>query len=461
MQTIKLKYECDCSGLIQEYINQYNHVYRVAYNRLNNSESVSYSKLKLNNIDLLDSWFIQSAITEAKNKINQTGINSKIIFGGKSNFIKRCKGKITKEEFLSKRYIPLCSYGEQKSGTKVVHGNRKFKLNQELNQITLKLKNQKVILKLQQIKSSNLKWLLTKVYKQQVLDDCPIQYKIDKNYVYISFEETIIQKQHKSYKQLDNRILGIDLNPNYIGWSIVDWKSESQFKVINSGVYSLKDINDKEYEFKKQKLDSSDPVRIYLNNKRKHEVIEIVKNLVNKALYYKVQLVSIEDLSIQSRDNKKGRRFNKQVNNQWIRNEFINNLNKRCNIFGIKILNVKPEYSSFIGNFLFRSLDLPDPILSSIEIGRRGYEFYNQYVTKVKEIKRNIIQPDYNKFNYLITKSLEEFGLLNEFSSLVEIYCLLKKSKRTYRLSVTWFQEQFSRLFSTKSLVKQFSQQNI
>ena len=115
----------------------------------------------------------------------------------------------------------------------------------------------------------------------------------------------------------------------------------------------------------------------------------------------------------------------------------MNNLNKRCNIFGIKILNVKPEYSSFIGNFLFRSLDLPDPILSSIEIGRRGYEFYNQYVTKVKEIKRNIIQPDYNKFNYLITKSLEEFGLLNEFSSLTEIYCLLKKSKRTYRLSVT------------------------
>ena len=70
MQTIKLKYECDCSELIQKYINQYNHVYRVAYNRLNNSESVTYSKLKLNNIDLLDSWFIQSAITEAKNKIN-------------------------------------------------------------------------------------------------------------------------------------------------------------------------------------------------------------------------------------------------------------------------------------------------------------------------------------------------------------------------------------------------------
>ena len=147
--------------------------------------------------------------------------------------------------------------------------------------------------------------------------------------------------------------------------------------------------------------------------------------------------MSIEDLNIESKNLSKGKRFNKQVNNQWIRNGFVDNLNKRCNIFGIKLLSVKPEYSSFIGNFLFRSLNLPDPTLASIEIGRRGYEFYNQYVTKVKEIKRNIIQPDYNKFNYLITKSLEEFGLLNEFSSLVDVYYLLKKSKRTYRLSVT------------------------
>ena len=142
-------------------------------------------------------------------------------------------------------------------------------------------------------------------------------------------------------------------------------------------------------------------------------------------------------MNIESKDLSKGKRFNKQVNNQWLRNGFVDNLNKRCNIFGIKLLSVKPEYSSFIGNFLYRSLNLPDPTLASIEISRRGYEFYNQYVTKVKEIKRNIIQPDYNKFNYLIIKSLEEFGLLNEFNSLVDVYYLLKKSKRTYRLSVT------------------------
>ena len=456
MQTIKLKYSCDNAELIYQYINQYNHVYRYAFNRLNNSESVSYSKINLNNIDLLDSWFIQSAITDAKNKVNQVGVGTKVIFGSKKNFIQRCNGKISKEEFLAHRNIPLCSYGEQKSGTKFVHGNRKFKLNSELTQISLKLKNQKVILNLQQINSTNLLYILSKIYKHQILDDTPIQYKLSEDFIYISFDESVILKQKESFK-VHNRVLGIDMNPNYIGWSIVDWKSENEFDVIKSGVYSFKDINDKECEFKKLKLNSSDPKRIYLNNKRKYEVVEVVKNIINKALYYKVETICLENLSIVSKDSDKGKRFNRQVNNQWLRNDFVNNLTKRCNIFGIKLQNVKAEYSSFIGNFLYRSLNLPDPVLASIEISRRGYEFISQYITKEKEIKKNIIQPDYIKFNYLINKSLEEFDLLNEFNNLIEIYYLLKNSKRTYRVSVTNYSEQFYRLFSAKSMVKQLS----
>ena len=75
------------------------------------------------------------------------------------------------------------------------------------------------------------------------------------------------------------------------------------------------------------------------------------------------------------------------------------------------MIKVKAEYSSFVGNFLFRTLNLPDPILASIEISRRGYEFYNQYITKLKNIKKNIIQPDLTKFKQLYLKSLEEFKL--------------------------------------------------
>jgi len=72
---------------------------------------------------------------------------------------------------------------------------------------------------------------------------------------------------------------------------------------------------------------------------------------------------------------------------------------------------VKPEYSSFIGNFLYRSLNLPDMILASIEISRRAYEFYNQYIIKTKEIKKNIVRPNLTEFRELYLKSLEEFKL--------------------------------------------------
>ena len=61
-------------------------------------------------------------------------------------------------------------------------------------------------------------------------------------------------------------------------------------------------------------------------------------------------------------------------------------------------METKPNYSSFVGNFLFRGLNLPDMVLSSIEISRRCYEFKTQYIDKTQEQRKNIIIPDVNDF---------------------------------------------------------------
>ena len=119
-------------------------------------------------------------------------------------------------------------------------------------------------------------------------------------------------------------------------------------------------------------------------------------------------------MKINSDHKNKGKKFNKLVNNLWNRNGLVNNLTKRCNIYNIKLLKVKPEYSSFIGNFLYRGLNLPDMVLASIELGRRAYEFYNQYINQSKRQKKNIIQPDIKLFNNLVIKSLEEFNIQRE-----------------------------------------------
>ena len=458
MQTIKIKYTIDDTDklLLNDYIKQYNHVYRVAFNNLQSHKKNKLSELtNLNNIDLLDSWFIQSANYEVKTLYKLVG-DKKVIFGGRKNFIKRCQHKITYDEFNSYRFQPLCSYGEKKSGTKSVHGNRKFKLSDDLTFIILKLKERKIKINLPKYLHSNIKYILKHIYKHQILDDVAITYKIDYNYLYIQFDESIILNKNNNLDKIQNRVLSLDLNPNYIGWSIVDWKSESEFNVVKSGVYSIKNLNDKNFNFKNKGYSSESRERKYISNKRLYETIQIVKNIINKSIYYKCQLISIEDLNIKSSDLNKGKRLNKLINNSWCRNAFVNNLTKRCNIHNIKLLKVKPEYSSFIGNFLYRSLNLPDMVLASIEIGRRGYEFYNQYISKVKEIKKNIIKPDLNMFNRLYLKSLEEFKLQPTYKDLIELYYFFKKSKMMYRLSIDQFNLQFSRLFSNTSYIKYF-----
>ena len=456
MITLKLKYNCEDSyeqDLILEYMKQYTHIFRVAYNKLYNKEKVKQTDLlRLNHIDLLDSWWVASAMIDAKMLYNRFK-NKKVIFGGKNNFLKRCKHQIDKETFNLNRLSNLSSIGEKKSGTKSVHGNRKFKLSPDLKCVTLKLKDKKVKLNLIGNYSKNLLYKLSQVYKHQVLDDTALTYKINTNYIYIAFDESIVLSSKLNLTFITNRVLSLDLNPNYIGWSITDWKSNREFNVVKSGIYIFKDLTDKIKDLKGKGLSSESPIRKHLNNKLEYETYQVVKNLIKKAIYYKVHLIGIEDLSIKGKNLSKGSYLNGLINNKWLRNKFSTCLEKYCNIYGFKLQKVKPEYSSFIGNFLFRSLDLPDMVLSSIEIGRRAYEFYNQYITKQNKIQKNIIQPNLKDFNSLCIKSLEEFNMQNtEFRDLKDLYYIFKNSKLTYRVPIS-LNVQVFRFNSIKSTI--------
>ena len=446
MQVLKIKYQADDQSLdiIQDYIRQYSSVLHFVYNRIQEGKLQKDIKQQiklLNNIDLLDSWFIQCSFYDIP-KVD------KVIFGGKKNYFQRLKNNISKEQFKLKRLSPIYSIGEVIN--KSVKGNRKFHIEQNLENISFK-PNRKLNINLQLIGLNKRKQILSKLYQKQERKEIKIAYKLDLEYIYIIFEETDIYNYEAKF--IKNRVLSLDLNPNYIGWSIVDWKSESEFDVIKSGIYFIKKLNDKDFNLKNKGYNLESSERKYISNKRKFETLQIVKNIVNKSIYYKCQLISIEDLNIKTSDKELGKRFNKLVNNSWCRNIFVNNLTKRCNIHNIKLLKVKPEYSSFIGNFLYRSLNLPDMILASIEIGRRGYEFYNQYINKIKQIKKNIIQPDLNMFNWLYLKSLEEFKLQPTYKDLVKLYYFFKKSKLKYRLSIDDFNLQFSSFYSNTSLI--------
>ena len=468
MLTLKLKYKCQditYYDILNKYMSQYSICLHYLYNRISDNNNLSEKDLRtlcsnIINIDYLDSWFRQSCVKESialyktfqtrykeheesreqklkeidfKLKIGKLSEHKysikkqsilkplKLIFGGKENYRLKQEGKITKEEFKQNRLSPLSSIGESQ-----FKGNRKFNINSDLS-ITFK-PNSKQHFNLKLIYGQNQEHYLKSLYELTLLNSISISYKLDKDYIYISFDESKLA--NKKSEQLQNRVLGIDMNPNYIGWSIVDWKSSSEFKVIESGVYSFKKFSDLYKQLNDLgKVSSDDPRRIKLSNKRTYETIKVAENIINKAIYYKCQIVSIEDLNMKSSDKDKGKDYNALCNNHWLRTTFCNQLRKRTTIHKIQLLEVKPQYSSFIGNFLFRSLNKPDMVLASIEISRRCYEYYNQYISLTKEQKKNIIQPDVKDFIKFWRMSMEELRLEFSGTSLIELYNFIKSKK--------------------------------
>lgn len=456
MQTLKIKYHTTQQQLdkIKQYQKQYTNLLRWMYNRVREGvpeKQREQQSKNLNNLSLLDSWFVRSAAKQAQ-WINDTNKYKTIVFGGRKNLIRRTKGLITKEEYQAKRLQPIQSIGET-----VKKGNRKFRISSNIDKIIFTPNRYEFFDIIFDGLGKNYRKIIERLYIAQETKSIPITYQLSQEYVYIMFDEKQLHSSVET-KKIKNRIMAIDLNPNYIGWSIVDWKSSNGFKVIKHGVYSIKQIADKENDLIQQHLTSDNNKRIYISNKRHHEVMEISKNLINKALYYQCEMFSVEDLNIKKQDNDKGKKYNRLVNNQWCRNKLLLNLEKRCNIFGIKMIKVIPSYSSFIGNVVFRSLRLSDMELASIEIGRRGYELNKQYIEKIEKQKNNIIFPNYEDFKEMITESLEEFGLNFGSGGLKDLYYYIKKSKFRYRLSLDDVEHpMFSSCFSKRALILKYN----
>ena len=424
--TLKIKYTVatDDFNVILKYIKEYNSVLRFTYNRLTegvkSTKDLTAEQHKMLNV-FTQSHLFNSAQYNAKD-IYQLNKDKKVIFGGKKLFLDRVNNKISKEEFQLKKLMPLYSVGEA-----IQKGNRLFKIIDENNILFKPCRDVKINLKLNSI-GNNYKKKLKQLIKLQDSKQISISYKLDSEYVYIIFDNSRIESNF--YKTKKNRVIAVDLNPNYLGYSIVDWKDENEYQIIDKGVFDISAINEKENNLK---CSSSNKRKLYIKNKRDYELIKIARKLFDLAKHYKCEIFAIEELDIRTKDLNKGKRLNKLINNQWNRNKFISVLKKLVNSSSTVLINVKSEYSSILGNLIYREEHLPDMILSSIEIGRRGIEFQNQYLLNIKECKKNIIQPDFELVKERISKSLEELNVQSQFQNLKEVYSILKKSKVKYR----------------------------
>jgi len=109
MITLKLKYEAsdEARAFILKCRRQYSSALRFAYNRVidgwNGKQIRDAVKFRLNNVGLMDSYMaacIEQDATAKHKSLEESGNpNAKYIFGGRKNFIRRCKGLISRDEF--------------------------------------------------------------------------------------------------------------------------------------------------------------------------------------------------------------------------------------------------------------------------------------------------------------------------------------------------------------------------
>ncbi|MGI7118744.1 hypothetical protein ACNGEM_09145 [Campylobacter coli] len=432
--TIKLDYKSSDTERILECIKNYNSLFRSTYSfyqqvpDLKQAETTRLQS-RLNNI-FLDKWFFNSAVFDVKSFKNKKKKDEKVIFGGKKNFFDRLKGKISREEYQLKRLLPLYSVGEASK-----NGNRKFQIEDE-NTIIFKVsRKEHITLKLNGT-SKRYRDYLNQLITLQINKSMAITYKLDTKYVYISFDLNKLKYNLKVQDKIKDRVFGIDLNPNYIGYSVIDWKNNGSYKIIKAGSISLKALNDYDDSLKGQGYSSQSKERKYISNKRNHEIIQIAHQLSKLANHFGCEIFSLEDLNTKQGNKEKGTKFSKLCNNQWCRNLLVSQIKKMNCLYKIRTLEVQPQYSSFIGNLVYRVHQLPDYVLASIEIGRRGYEFYHQYILKDKKMEKNIIFGNYEKDLNLYYLSLEEIGIKESFNSFMEMYSFIKNSKVRYRVSL-------------------------
>ena len=358
MKTIKLKIMNNID--LNYELRTYNSVVHYAYNRFHDDSSAKEKDVRSQVNQLfkgkLNSWLLQCAIKDGK-AIQERNKDKKVIFGGKLLYRMYLRKLITKEEFSKQRQLPISSQGEM-----LRKGNRMFDFNFDNQSLVFKISKDKHI----NIQLGNIHKGLQKELNRlnELCYDkrATVSIRLNNDYIWITYDEQLLNNSMKFNCLKDNRVMGLDLNPNYIGLSVIEFDKENNFKVLHKQVFDLKGLTDKKVS----------------KDKRHYELIKVCHTINGLINYWKCKKLSIEDLNIKSCDKGQGKNFNRLCNNAWNRTLIVNKLTMLSNIYGYELVKVNPAYSSFIGNLIYGDKTTPDMVAASIEIARRGFKKYEK-----------------------------------------------------------------------------------
>lgn len=363
MKTVKLTI-CNEVDVLDD-MRTFSSITRVAFNRfqdgMDEKEVRAYCNARFNH----NSWFIHSSIKEGVALYKLNG-KKHILFGGKNNLRQYMRGLIDKASFIYRRMFPIGIQGEKRC-----KGNRLFLFD---------LDNQRLIYKPNKERHVEIKFLpmrkkiagdLAKVQELAQQNKITVSVKLSEKYVWLTYDETLLTCER--YNRLQSkRVLGIDMNPNYIGLSVIEFNKNDELKVLHKQVFDLSKLTISSGKA------STDTISKYLTNKLKHETIAISHEISKLVNVWKCKTVALEDLSIKPSDKKKGTCFNRLCNNKWERRLFVNKLKMLANLHKFNLVEVNPAYSSQVGNIAYGDENTPDMVAASIEIARRAYKKFDK-----------------------------------------------------------------------------------
>lgn len=418
MKTIK--FPVSFNEKIEEDIRVYSSVVRYSFNRFQEGHKIKEIYHDCCQKFNIGSHLINSANREAQSLFKREG-NKKIIFG---DFKRRIKGLISNEEFKNSKSRGFTSEGESPQ-----KGNRHFKFNIFNNTIIYKRnKKEHISLSLPNLKKKTKEELLKIQYLMEE-KKIPVTIKLKNGFIFITFDQPIIHESLKLKDLKPNRIMGIDLNPNYIGFSILEFKEDDSFSVLKKGVFDVTLLNK---DFKK--------------NKKRHELRELNHKLIRICKHYKISKICVEELNISSSNKGQGKTFNRLCNNQWNREVSLSNLKVLTSTYGIELVKVNPIYSSFVGNIEYGDEKTPDMVASSIEMARRGYKKFSKgwFYPKLDTEKVK------NKFN----QWKEE--IYSNVKNWKNLFDKVKKSGMRYRFQLNESDAVFKRFYHKMNIKTYF-----
>jgi IS605 OrfB family transposase len=330
---------------------------------------------------------LKSKEDELQRHLDQ-GTIPRVIFGGKQNFYKRLKGKITNEEWKDMRSNQLYARGDKSK-----KGNLNIRLGYDdhTNQWYVEIANP-----LEQPNGKHAPRLRFSVYvpekyEQEIIDvimgeqvgvdrkgkpiidyqpyTVEIKRKNGEYYIHLIYEEEVYGRELTVDEPIQGeRIAGIDINIDRIAVSIVS----------------------KQGNFLKSKVFYCHELEYVRANKRNNIVGETVRDVYDWLLQENVGAVVIENIQLrQQHDTDK--RFNRLTHN-FKKKKLTETILRRGMRLGFRIKKVNPAYTSVIGRFKYmKKYGLSVHESAAFVIGRRGLGYHERLPKELMDtIKTNV-----------------------------------------------------------------------